>query len=228
MYWSLPPDEFSVFYDRYCIYPGDDWALTIRQAVARADVVIVCLSRNAVDRRGYIQKEIRIILEEADQIPEGRAYVIPLLLDECEVPSAFQRWQWLRFSGAPLEFDFLLQTLRRVGRRLDLGGNDDDGYEALVQGFGPDILTGKKVINIAGKNAVGEDIWAYVELPNLLALRRLVAKMKSGDDVNPTDYGVILAAGPGVIPPDIKAEMAEKHNMVHLSDLGLPNITAKP
>ena len=51
-----------------------------------ADVVVVCLSASSTSRRGFAQKEIKLALDVADEQPEGETFVIPLRLEELDLP----------------------------------------------------------------------------------------------------------------------------------------------
>ena len=57
-------------------------------------MVIVCLSPTSINRAGYIQKEIKYALDVADEQPAGTIFIIPLKLEECDIPERLQRWQW--------------------------------------------------------------------------------------------------------------------------------------
>ena len=46
------------------------------------------LSKHAVGSAGSLHKEIRSALDVADRPPEGQIYLIPLKLEECDVPAA--------------------------------------------------------------------------------------------------------------------------------------------
>jgi hypothetical protein len=72
---------------------GQDWEYEIRRAIRRSDVVIVCLSQQFSKQRGYRQKELRIALDEASLLPEGEIFIIPVRLEECEMPESLRRWQ---------------------------------------------------------------------------------------------------------------------------------------
>src|SRR3989337_1548094 len=76
------------------LYPGQDWNLEIEQAVEAADVIIVCLSNHSVSKEGYVQREIRMVLDLADYKPEGTLFIIPVRLEECEPPRRLRRWQY--------------------------------------------------------------------------------------------------------------------------------------
>lgn len=88
----LPVD---LWLDEVKLIPGQDWEREIRQALRTAHVVLVCLSRNAVTKEGFVQKEIRIALDIADEKPEGFIFVIPVRLEDCDVPERLKRWQWV-------------------------------------------------------------------------------------------------------------------------------------
>ncbi|MFI8531396.1 toll/interleukin-1 receptor domain-containing protein [Streptomyces aquilus] len=114
---------FQPWLDEEDILPGQDWDREIRRAIRACDLVLVCLSRASVTKTGYVQKEIRIVLDEADHQPEGAVYVIPARLEDCEVPERLQRWHRVDLftQGG---YDRLLKSLAavaaaRVGVRYD-------------------------------------------------------------------------------------------------------------
>jgi dTDP-glucose 4,6-dehydratase len=95
------------------LLPGQDWQSEITKAVRLSDVVLVCLSRYAVSKEGFIQKEIRIALDAADEKPEGTVYIIPVRLDDCDVPSRLRRWHWVDLFE-PSGFAKLISSLSRL------------------------------------------------------------------------------------------------------------------
>ena len=112
----LRRDEIRTWLDERDIAPGREWEPAIRAAVRAADVVIVCLSRGSTNQAGYVQKEIRLVLDVADEQPEGAIYVIPAKIEPCEVPDRLGRWQWvdLRKRGG---YNRLLASVRQAGAR---------------------------------------------------------------------------------------------------------------
>lgn len=95
LFQQLIEDGFDVWFDENNLLPGHDWDLEIRKAVRSSDIVVVCLSRGSITKAGYIQKEIRLALDVADEKPEGAIYVIPAKLEKCSVPERLSRWQWV-------------------------------------------------------------------------------------------------------------------------------------
>jgi len=86
LYKRLAAVGLDVWLDEVNLLPGQDWDLEITKAVQSSHIVIVCLSLSSVRKIGYVQTEIRRALDAAERQPEGSIFLIPLRLDECEVP----------------------------------------------------------------------------------------------------------------------------------------------
>lgn len=84
---------YDPWMDKERLLPGQDWRLEIKRAVQQSDVVLVCLSTRSTKKIGYVQEELRLILEAARLRPQGTIYVIPIRLDDCEVPEPLSDWQ---------------------------------------------------------------------------------------------------------------------------------------
>ena len=95
LYQRLSSDGFDPWLDEEDLLPGQEWEVEIPKAVKTSDVVIVCLSHKAINKAGYVQKEIKFALDKAEEQPDGTIFLIPLKLEECDVPERLQRWQWV-------------------------------------------------------------------------------------------------------------------------------------
>ncbi len=95
LYQRLSSDGFDPWLDEEKLLPGQEWEVEIAKAVQTSHVVIVCLSHKATNKAGYVHKEIKDALDEAEKQPEGTIYLIPLKLEECDVPERLQRWHWV-------------------------------------------------------------------------------------------------------------------------------------
>jgi formylglycine-generating enzyme required for sulfatase activity len=107
----LTKDGFETWLDEERILPGQDWDFEIRQAVRNSDVVVVCISGRSAGKIGYVQKELRTVLDLADHQPEGRVFIIPVRLELCEVPSRLTQWQYADLF-AEHGYEQLLTALR--------------------------------------------------------------------------------------------------------------------
>jgi hypothetical protein len=95
LYQQLRKDGFNPWLDEENLLPGHDWQLEIQKAVRESDIIIVCLSKVSINKTGYVQKEIKYALDIADEQPEGTVFIIPLKLEECNVPERLRKWQWV-------------------------------------------------------------------------------------------------------------------------------------
>lgn len=77
------------------LLPGQDWNLEINKALDDSDAILLCLSKKSVDKEGYVQKEVRLALDRALEMPEGRIFLIPARLEECNLPQRLKSYQWV-------------------------------------------------------------------------------------------------------------------------------------
>ncbi len=72
--------------DAVDLMPGQVWKTEIPKAIRRAEIFLACLSTRSVEKRGYVQREFRLALSAYAERPPGSIYLIPVRLDECDVP----------------------------------------------------------------------------------------------------------------------------------------------
>ena len=107
----------SPWLDKKKLLPGQDWELEIRRAVRASDVVLVISSQKSVTKAGFVQKEIRIALDEADKQPEGAIYIIPVRLEACQLPDRLSHVQWVDLYE-PDGHETLLASLQSRAKEL--------------------------------------------------------------------------------------------------------------
>jgi hypothetical protein len=93
---ALPPADgrrSTMLVRRGRLQPGQDWASEISKAIRRSRFVLACISNSSISKSGFVQKELRIALDVADEQPEGSTFLIPVRLEECEIPDRLKRWQ---------------------------------------------------------------------------------------------------------------------------------------
>jgi hypothetical protein len=95
LYQELSDAGFKPWMDTKDILPGERWQSSIRKAVRRSDFFLACLSANSVSKRGWIQREIRDALDIWQEKLEADIYLIPVRLEDCEVPESLCDFQWV-------------------------------------------------------------------------------------------------------------------------------------
>jgi len=103
--------------DERNLLAGQEWDEEIPKAVRNSDVVVVCLSAGSVVKKGYLQKELRVAIDAAQEEPEGSIFLIPARLEDCGVPDRLRRYQWVDLFD-PEGFDRLLRSLRARANSL--------------------------------------------------------------------------------------------------------------
>jgi hypothetical protein len=113
----LRKDGFEPWLFEHKLSGGEIWTDSISRAVRTSHAVVICVSRRSIQKRdGYLDTEIREVLQVADSKPEG--FVIPLRLEDCRVPASLRHLQWESlFTSDGYEH---LRTLLRA-RATELG-----------------------------------------------------------------------------------------------------------
>lgn len=119
LYRRLRNDGTEPWLDEQDLLPGQRWQLEIPKAVRSSDAVLVLLSSNSVTKSGYVQKEIKTALDAADEQPDDRLFLIPVRLEDCEIPDRLTPFQWVNlFDDAG--YDRLLRSLRRLADSIGI------------------------------------------------------------------------------------------------------------
>ncbi|NTU56457.1 MAG: TIR domain-containing protein [Anaerolineales bacterium] len=95
LYNELCGHGLDVWFDKESLLPGQSWEDVIEEQIQQTDYVILLLSKRSLIKRGFFHKEIRLALDVLDTIPIGHVYILPLRLDDCEVPARLLGIQYL-------------------------------------------------------------------------------------------------------------------------------------
>jgi hypothetical protein len=83
LYSQLKSKGALPWLDSEDLLPGDDWQRAIRVAIEKSNFFVALLSQKSVNKKGYVQRELRQGLAVLEEIPEGQTFVIPARLEEC-------------------------------------------------------------------------------------------------------------------------------------------------
>lgn len=119
LYQKLADAGFRPWMDKKDILPGENWKSVIKKSIQESAFFLACLSTNAVNKRGSIQQEIKNALEVWRQKLDDDIYLIPVRLEDCEVPASLADFQWVNLFENE-GFDRLLETLRTGLKRLSV------------------------------------------------------------------------------------------------------------
>ena len=87
-YYDLFLQEGAVpWMDVKHLLPGQNWEIEIDKALSDANLVVLLLSSRSVSKRGFVQREANDAIERLRYKQPTDIYVLPLLLEPCDVPS---------------------------------------------------------------------------------------------------------------------------------------------
>ncbi len=118
LYERLKQKGYKPWLDKKDLLGGQLWDDEIKKAINSSDIFIACLSKQSVEKQGYVQKEFRMALQKCGELPENKIYLIPLRLDDCKIPNLRQReyginlrdYQWIDY----FESDGFEQLIRAI------------------------------------------------------------------------------------------------------------------
>ncbi len=93
--------------------------------------MIVFLSDNSVTKEGYIQKELRKIMNVAEEKPDGTIYIIPVRLSNCPFPRQFQTWQYENYFPREKVIDAYKRIRKSLSLRAKSLGIDLSNYSII-------------------------------------------------------------------------------------------------
>jgi hypothetical protein len=85
LYNDLKLSGLDPWLDTESLLGGQNWRISIREAIRNSRYFIPLLSSNSVEKIGYVQKELKEALEVLQEFPQSKIFVIPARLDECKV-----------------------------------------------------------------------------------------------------------------------------------------------
>lgn len=177
LYAQLSEAGFSPWMDHKNILPGADWAHSIRQAIQQCDFFFICLSNKSANRRGEVQKEVQLAFEKQKGMLPGDIYLIPIKLEECEIPEQFSKLQVVSLfeKGA---WDRLINALEEgISRRFNNGhhGHSSQPFSETPQG--QDLSAAFNPFRSSGRITEPADFFGREEL-----LRQLFEELAKGQN----------------------------------------------
>jgi len=107
-------DWIDPWLDAKKILPGQHWASVIKQSLSQADSVIIAISNKSTNKEGFVQREMNYAWDLSLEKPRGVIYLIPLRLEDCDVPFDLRERQWVDYFGDKQEetYNALLKSLK--------------------------------------------------------------------------------------------------------------------
>jgi hypothetical protein len=93
LFGDLKQHGFDPWLDEENLLAGQDWRQSIRKAIKNSDYVVILLSSISISKRGFVQVEQKRALETAEEFPDFESFIIPVRINECEIPFSLENLQ---------------------------------------------------------------------------------------------------------------------------------------
>jgi hypothetical protein len=108
---------FNPWLDMEALIPGEEWEKRIRDDIRTSDIVLACLSPASLIKVGFVQAEMDFAWEAGRERTDGKSYLIPVLLEPCDIPARLKAWHSVRLFESD-GYGKLAAALRERGREL--------------------------------------------------------------------------------------------------------------
>lgn len=157
----LGQQDVSVWLDEAQINIGDSLIKKISEAISQMDYVIAVLSKNSV-KSNWVQKELNLAMSK--EINEDRIVVLPIVIDNCELPDYLKDKLYGDFTNSEYFEESFKKILRAIGvtninftmeTKSIVENIKRDGYEIETSNVGLELA---RIYVIQGKLVEAENI----------------------------------------------------------------------
>lgn len=127
---KLIANKVDAWIDYRRIKPGQNWDFEIRKALDRAAIIVVFISENSVKKTGYVQRELKLALEKAEEKLVEDIYLIPVLLDDATpIPAQLKDRHFIRYS----DDNFIGNLIGAISSQLQKIGSELSEAQAAAE-----------------------------------------------------------------------------------------------
>ena len=125
------------------ILGGEKWDTVIRRAIRDSQLFLLCLSRNSIQRRGVLQREVKIALDVLEEKLETDIFLIPTWIEtgsvpQDDIPENLAEYECVNLSD-PSGWDKLIKSIEVQLKKLDLAAGFERASVACVTSAGTDF-----------------------------------------------------------------------------------------
>ena len=118
LYMDLRIAGVDAWLDTKRLLPGQNWKLEIQRVIRESAYFIALISENSLNKRGFVQSEMKRALDVLDEIPSSQIFLIQARLDNSSpYDEQLQSINWVDlFPSYEKGFERILATLRNLDK----------------------------------------------------------------------------------------------------------------
>lgn len=178
----------KTWFDKDNLLPGVKWEEIIEDEIREAKVLLLILSREPNERRGYFQKEQHDAMEAAKYVPSGQLFIIPTMLGECDIPRHLRQYQ-IENLAEELGVNRLIQSLG-IALEKTFEANEVELAELkleLEKHLGIDAFNSAKLKNLFFKTDE-MSVTDYINIIQRIANSRDINRLKLLTELSTLDF----------------------------------------
>ncbi len=134
LYSDLVGNDLPAWLDKEKLDPGVRWKAAIRSEIDDSGYFIALLSGHSVDKRGYVQKELRQAIDILEEHPDHHIFIVPIRIDDCTpTHELLSDLQWLDLFPS---YEEGLRRLINFFKKRTEGQAEVSATEEIEQGSG--------------------------------------------------------------------------------------------
>lgn len=83
LFSDLKNNGIRVWMNKSEILPGENWKQKITKAIKESTHFLALISDNSINKKGYVQKKLKLALEVLNEMPDSEIYIIPIRITDC-------------------------------------------------------------------------------------------------------------------------------------------------
>jgi hypothetical protein len=99
LYMDLRKHEINAWLDVRCLAAGANWQFEIKRAIRDSRYFILLISKYSINKRGFVQKEMKEAIDVLQEFPKGTIFLIPARLDRTEpIDDELRELNWVNLT----------------------------------------------------------------------------------------------------------------------------------
>ncbi len=113
LYYRLISDGFQPWMNTESLVGGENLELNFLRQIEECNAILFCVSKESIQKEGFLNKAMHFAYERAKEFPEGKIYIVPVKLNECKLPYTLKNFVSINLFEEK-GYEYILRTFSRI------------------------------------------------------------------------------------------------------------------